>query len=76
MGGGDMGGSSGRRYSLTASMMFHNLLNTVNPAAPIGSLNSPEFGQAISQASGGFGGPGGAAQAFNRRIDFSLRFSF
>jgi hypothetical protein len=75
-GGGDMGGSSGRRYSLTASMMFHNLLNTVNPAAPIGSLNSPEYGQAISQASGGFGGPGGAAQAFNRRIDFSLRFSF
>ncbi len=56
--------------------MFHNLLNTVNPAAPIGSLISPEFGQAISQASGGFGGPGGAAQAFNRRIDFSLRFSF
>jgi hypothetical protein len=71
-----MGGSSGRRYSLTASMMFHNLFNTVNPAAPIGSLNSPEFGQAIAQASGGFGGPGGAAQAFNRRIDFSLRFSF
>ena len=72
-GGGD---SSGRRYSLTASVMFHNLFNTVNPAAPIGNLLSPSYGEAISQASGGFGGPGGAAQAFNRRIDLSLRFSF
>jgi hypothetical protein len=72
-GGGD---SSGRRYSLTASIMFHNLFNTVNPAAPIGNLLSPSYGEAISQASGGFGGPGGAAQAFNRRIDLSLRFSF
>jgi hypothetical protein len=73
MGGGD---SSGRRYSLTASMMFHNMFNTVNPAAPIGNLISPSYGEAIAQASGGFGGPGGAAQAFNRRIDLSLRFSF
>lgn len=73
MGGGD---SSGRRYSLTASIMFHNLFNTVNPAAPIGNLISPSYGEAISQASGGFGGPNGAAQAFNRRIDLSLRFSF
>jgi hypothetical protein len=72
-GGGD---SSGRRYSLTASIMFHNLFNTVNPAAPIGNLLSPSYGEAISQQSGGFGGPGGAAQAFNRRIDLSLRFSF
>ena len=72
-GGGD---SSGRRYSLTARIMFHNLFNTVNPAAPIGNLISPSYGEAISQASGGFGGPGGAAQAFNRRIDLSLRFSF
>jgi hypothetical protein len=72
-GGGD---SSGRRYSLTASIMFHNLFNTVNPAAPIGNLISPSYGEAISQQSGGFGGPGGAAQAFNRRIDLSLRFTF
>lgn len=77
-GGGGFGGgdSSGRRFSVTASVMFHNLLNTTNPAAPIGTLLSPEFGQSIAQASGGFGGPGGAAQAFNRRIDLSLRFSF
>jgi hypothetical protein len=72
-GGGD---SSGRKYSLTASMMFHNMFNTVNKGTPVGSLLSPEFGEPLSQASGGFGGPGGAAQAFNRRIDLSLRFSF
>ncbi len=75
-GGGDAGGSSGRKYSLTASMMFHNMFNTVNQGAPVGSLNSPLFGQSLSLAGGGFGPGGGAAQAFNRRIDFSLRFSF
>jgi hypothetical protein len=80
MGGGDGGGgSSGRRFSLTASLMFHNMFNTVNQGAPVGSLNSPLFGQSLSLAGGGFGGPGGGgggAQAFNRRIDLSLRFSF
>lgn len=79
-GGGGMpgmgGDSSGRRYSLTARIMFHNMFNTVNPASPIGNLISPSYGEVLSQASGGFGGPGGAAQAFNRRIDLSLRFSF
>ncbi len=77
-GGGGMGGgdSSGRRYSLTASLMFHNMFNTVNKGSPVGSLISPEFGEPLSLASGGFGGPGGAAQAFNRRIDLSLRFTF
>jgi hypothetical protein len=76
-GGGDAGGSSGRKYSLTASMMFHNMFNTVNQGPPVGSLNSPLFGQSLSLAGGGgFGPGGGAAQAFNRRIDFSLRFSF
>jgi len=70
MGGGD---SSGRKYSLTASMMFHNMFNTVNKGAPIGSLLSPLYGESTSLQGGGFGGGG---QAFNRRIDLSLRFSF
>jgi hypothetical protein len=72
-GGGD---SSGRRYSLTASMMFHNMFNTVNKGVPVGSLISPEYGEPQSLATSGFGAGGVAAQAFNRRIDFSLRFSF
>ncbi len=78
-GGGAPGGggeSSGRKYTLTASMMFHNMFNTTNKGSPVGSLISPEFGEPLSLASGGFGGGGAAAQAFNRRIDFSLRFSF
>jgi hypothetical protein len=72
-GGGD---SSGRRYTLTASMMFHNMFNTVNNGSPVGLLTSPEFGQPLALATSGFGAGGTAAQAFNRRIDFSLRFSF
>ena len=71
------GGSSGRKYSMTASIMFHNMFNTVNQGSPIGSLNSPLFGQSTSLAGGGgFGPGGGGGQAFNRRIDLSLRFSF
>jgi hypothetical protein len=57
-------------------MMFHNMFNTVNNGTPTPLLTSPEFGQPLALASGGFGGGGAAAQAFNRRIDFSLRFSF
>jgi hypothetical protein len=72
-GGGD---SSGRRYSLTASMMFHNMFNTTNKGLPVGLLTSPEFGEPTALSTSGFGGGGAAAQAFNRRIDFSLRFSF
>lgn len=72
-GGGD---SSGRKYSLTASIMFHNMFNTVNKGAPVGSLLSPLYGEVTSLSGGGFGPGGGAAQAFNRRIDLSLRFSF
>jgi hypothetical protein len=70
MGGGD---SSGRKYSLTAGMMFHNMFNTVNKGNPVGSLLSPLYGESTSLSGGGFGGGG---QAFNRRIDLSLRFTF
>jgi hypothetical protein len=78
MGGGD---TSGKKYTLTAGVFFHNLFNTVNPGAPEGNLLSSRFGESLGLSGGGFGGPGGggggaAAQAFNRRIDLSLRFSF
>ncbi len=75
-GGGDV---SGKKYTLTAGIFFHNLFNTVNPGAPEGNLLSPRFGEPLGLSSGGFGGFGGgngAAQAFNRRIDLSLRFAF
>jgi hypothetical protein len=48
----------------------------VNNGSPVQLLTSPEFGQPLSLATSGFGAGGAAAQAFNRRIDFSLRFSF
>jgi hypothetical protein len=74
-GGGD---TSGKKYTLTAGIFVHNLFNTVNPGNPEGNLLSSRFGQSLGLAGGGFGGfgGGGASQAFNRRIDLSLRFSF
>jgi Carboxypeptidase regulatory-like domain len=83
-GGGMMGGfggaaSSEKKYTLTASIYFQNLLNNVNLAPPVGNLSSPLFGQSQSVAGsfGGFGGGGGgSANAGNRRIYLNLRLSF
>src|SRR5437667_251579 len=56
--GGGGGQESGKRYSLTFSLNFQNLLNHTNEANPIGNLSSTLFG--ISTSSGGnFGGFGG-----------------
>ena len=68
-GGGD---SSGKRYSLTAGIFFHNLFNNVNPGVPEADLLSPRFGESLNLQS--IGGPFGTS--FNRRIDLSLRFAF
>jgi hypothetical protein len=64
-------GSSGHRYSLIFSASARNLLNSVNPAPPIGNLSSPLFGQSNS-----LGGGFGASSTANRRIEFQLRFMF
>jgi Carboxypeptidase regulatory-like domain/TonB dependent receptor len=76
-GGFGGGGDSGRRYSLTVSLNFQNLLNHANLANPTGNLSSRLFGISNS-TSGGFGGfgGGGASAAYNRKIDASVRFSF
>ena len=68
-GGGD---SSGKRYSLTAGIFFHNLFNNVNPGVPEADLLSPRFGESLNLQS--IGGPFGTS--FNRRIDLNVRFSF
>jgi hypothetical protein len=68
--GGEPTSSVSRRYQLTLSAYARNLFNNVNPAAPIGTLSSPLFGE--SNALAGFGGNSAA----NRRIDFQLQFSF
>ncbi len=66
------GGSSEQRYSLTFSISVRNILNTTNPAAPIGNLTSELFGQ--SNASAGFGR--GSSGAGNRTVRLQMRFGF
>src|SRR5882724_8498606 len=78
MGGGG-GAASEKKYNLTVSLFFQNILNNVNYAAPIGNLSSPQFGQPQSVAGsfGGFGGGGGgSANAGNRRIYLNMRLNF
>ena len=79
MGGGGGGGASDKKYTITMSIYFQNLLNNVNLAPPPGSLTSALFGQPQSVAGsfGGFGGGGGgSANAGNRRIYLNMRFNF
>ncbi len=86
-GGGPRGGGPGgmfggaatnKRYNLTASVEFRNLLNSVNPGTPVGTLGSPLFGQAqgIMNGFGGGGFGGNATQSANRRLELQVRFSF
>jgi hypothetical protein len=65
------GPPSNARYTLQFSVNARNILNIVNPAAPVGTLSSPLFGRS-NQIVGGFGG----GQAYNRRLDLQVRFTF
>jgi hypothetical protein len=72
-------GDAAKRYNLTLSVNFQNILNHTNLSRPVGNLTSSFFG--ISNASaggfGGFGGRGGGGSApFNRLIEAQVRFSF
>jgi hypothetical protein len=81
-----MGGdTTEHRYNLTLSVMFNNVLNHVNPAGYVGSLNSLQFGTPTGVNTGFGGGPGGGGPggggpggtvANNRRIEFQTRFTF
>lgn len=79
-GGGGFGGAeNAKRYSLTFSMNFQNILNHANLGRPIGNLSSSLFGLSNSSAGGfgGFGGGrGGGTAPYNRLIDAQIRFSF
>jgi hypothetical protein len=80
-GGGLFGGMSGpgpeKRYGLTLSVNFTNLLNQVNLIKPNGNLSSATFGQSLATAGGfGFGGGGGNSASANRRITAQVRFTF
>ncbi len=66
--------AAGARYTLTFAVIARNLLNSVNPGIPVGSLASPLFGQSNWLASGY--NPNNAAEGDNRRIQFQIRFGF
>jgi hypothetical protein len=80
--GGMMGGSdTERRFNLTLSAQFENILNHFNPGGYQGVMTNPFFLQATavntSFGGGGFGGGGGRGQAANnRRISLSMRLTF
>jgi hypothetical protein len=72
-GRGMMGGSAntGHKYSLSFSAQALNLFNDIDRGQPIGTVNSPNFGQSTSLAFGMFSS-GSAA----RRVFIQAAFSF
>ena len=79
--GGGMGGdTTEHRFNLTVGVNVTNVLNHLNPGGYVGTLTSPQFGEATSVntgfGGGGFGGRGGNVTANNRRLDMSIRLSF
>ena len=74
-GGGFGGGGGGHKYTIGLTVQATNIFNHVNLANPIGSLNSPFFGESISSVSTGQGLGGGGVTG-NRRVQFTLRFSY
>jgi Carboxypeptidase regulatory-like domain len=74
--GGGGAAASEKRYNLTVSLSFQNILNKVNLATPVGNLSSPSFGESLGLTNiGGFGG-GGSSGAGNRRIYAQVRLNF
>lgn len=66
-----------KRYNLTLTASFRNVLNNVNPATPIGNLSSPYFGKSVTlNTFGPLPGAGPNAGAGNRHIEFQLRLTF
>jgi Carboxypeptidase regulatory-like domain len=79
-GGGFGGGEAPKRYNLTLSVNFQNILNHANLGRPVGNLSSSLFGLSTSSGGGfgGFGGGrgGGGSAPYNRLIDAAIRFTF
>jgi hypothetical protein len=79
-GGGFGGGEAAKRYNLTLSINFQNILNHTNLGRPVGNLSSSFFGLSTSSGGGfgGFGGGrgGGGSSPYNRLIEAQVRFSF
>ncbi|HVW11913.1 MAG TPA: hypothetical protein VHC90_25210, partial [Bryobacteraceae bacterium] len=71
---GTVGGVS-HKYTLGLTIQATNVFNHVNLASPVGSLTSPFVGESLSSISTGQGLGGGGVTG-NRRIQFTLRFSY
>ncbi len=72
-GRGMMGGSAntGRKYSLSFSVQALNLFNNINYGQPVGTVNSPRFGQSTSLANGIF-----SSGSASRRVFLQAGFTF
>ena len=79
-GGGGAGNEAAKRYNLTLSVNFQNILNHANLGRPVGNLSSSLFGVSTSSGGGfgGFGGGrgGGNSAPYNRLVEAQIRFSF
>jgi hypothetical protein len=74
MGGGPGmfgGGASDRKYAINFSVQALNLFNNINYGQPIGTVNSPRFGQSTGLAQGIF-----SSGAASRRIFIQAGFTF
>ncbi len=71
-GAGQSNSAAEKRFNLTFSVNFQNLLNHTNKFTPIGNLTSPSFGESNASA-GSFGGGGATG---NRRIEAQVRLTF
>lgn len=65
------GGTTDRKYALTFSVQALNLFNNINYGQPVGTVNSPRFGQSTSLAYGIF-----SSGAASRRIFVQAGFTF
>ena len=74
-GRGTVGGTTSHRYNVGLTVAVTDIFNHVNLANPVGSLNSPFFGESLNAVSTGQGlGAGGVTGT--RRVQFTLRFTY
>ncbi len=72
---GAVGGGNSHRYNIGLTIAATDIFNHVNLSNPVGSLNSPFFGESLNAVSTGQGlGAGGVTGT--RRIQLTLRFTY
>ena len=70
-GGGRGGTSTGRRYSLGLGVIAQNIFNNLDPANPIATLDSQNFGHSLVLSGGAY-----TQQSAVRRIQLQASFNF